>query len=104
MSSFLLSSIIIFNMLKDKFSSMIPNNSLALSIVISSKAIDNCSNKLQASLSEPEEFSAINHKISSLQSIFSFSAINFNLFTTSELDTFLKSNLWHLDTIVSGNF
>ena len=89
---------------KDKFSSIIPNKSLAFSIVISSNAVESCSSKLQASLKEPDALSAINQSISSLQFISSFSEIDFNLFTTSEFETFLKSNLWHLEIIVSGSF
>ena len=70
----------------------------------SSKATDNCSSRLQASLREPEEFCAINHNKSSSQEIVSESEICLNLLTISASDTFLKSYLWHLETIVSGNF
>ena len=72
---------------------MIPNNCLAFLTVISSYATESCSRKLQASLKEPDAFSAINHKTSSLHTIFSASDIFFNLFTTSESETFLKSYL-----------
>ena len=57
------------------------------------KAVVNGKMTLESLVIDPDAVSAINHKISSLQSIFSFSEIIFSLFTTSAFETFLKSNL-----------
>ena len=83
----------------------IPTKSLILSSsILLSPSCKHLSKMLKASLIAPSERIAINFKASLVISILLSFATNSNLFIMSSLEIFLKSNLWHLDRIVAGNF
>ena len=83
----------------------IPTNSFIFSSVISeSPSCIHLSRMLIPSLIAPSDSTAIVFSASSeIVTPISF-VIIFSLFLMSSFDIFLKSNLWHLESIVAGNF
>ena len=82
----------------------IPTNSFTKSSVIFPSSCMHLSNMLRASLIAPSANIAISFFASGVISILLCSHTKFNLFSMLSFDIFLKSNLWHLDNIVAGNF
>ena len=83
----------------------IPTNSFTFfSSILLAPSWTHLSNILNASLTAPSDNTATIFSASSVISIPACLHTISNLFTISLLDTLLKSNLWHLDSIVAGNF